>query len=276
MKQRQSTTKKKKKNHKIIIQFNWSLISHNLELAWRKHGGHCVIYFMFVREPRSLSPSVQPSPRFPLSLFVLIVLISLGCIFLISILLWLFFTSSSVAYVSAFFCWFFLCNLLSVCSIRLQQQFEIPSIHSAESIQCFFLSGCFALLVAHHTHSHTSAHTRVRQRYTHAEFYSYLPHTWRRAKEKRKTQKSFIIVIWGAAMYQYPCWMAKKAKRKKNKNRTATTMSIIVVDFKSTIKLMRMQNDHILVVFELLCIFVSFIYCCWKKFKWFEVKGEKT
>lgn len=29
--------------------------------------------------------------------------------------------------------------------------------------------------------------------------------------------------------------------------------SIIVVDFKSTIKLMRMQNDHILVEFELLC-----------------------
>lgn len=34
------------------------------------------------------------------------------------------------------------------------------------------------------------------------------------------------------------------------------TKSIIVVDFKSTIKLMRMQNDHILVVFELLCTFV--------------------
>lgn len=46
----------------FIIQFfckkngKRSLITHNLELVWRKHGGHCVIYFMLVENIFFLNP----------------------------------------------------------------------------------------------------------------------------------------------------------------------------------------------------------------------------
>lgn len=206
------TASRERETNKIIIQFNWSLISHNLELAWRKHGGHCVIYFMFVRE-FLLIPSLfsaQPVRFNRVDFFRLhlpdfhSVVVFLHFIFCVAYV-WM----RKCARLLAAFLWFFLFyNLLSVCSIRLQPQFKIPSSALFRAFDCF-LSSRFALLVAHHTHSHTRkslTHTNPSVLATHLKM----------SERKRKTQKSFIIVIWGAVMYQYPCWMAKAKKNGNN------------------------------------------------------------
>lgn len=146
----------------FIIQLNslwWSLITHNSELAWRKHGGHCVIYFMFVRD--TFFPARNP------------VVFSVVCLSLVGVCL--------------FCCGFSLSLSLSIfhiCSTHRKARLIFPVLWP------FFL---------HHPFMCANG--------TRDSFSTY--HIEDDREKKGKHKKSFIIVIWGAVMYQYRCRIAK-------------------------------------------------------------------
>lgn len=146
----------------FIIQLNslwWSLITHNSELAWRKHGGHCVIYFMFVRD--TFFPARNP------------VVFSVVCLSLVG--------------VCRFLLWFF----------SFSFSFHLSHLFDSSKSQAYF-SRALAFFSA----------SSIYVCKWHQRLFFHLPH-WRRQGKKGKHKKSFIIVIWGAVMYQYRCRIAK-------------------------------------------------------------------
>lgn len=155
----------------LLLLLLWSLITHNLELAWRKHGRNCDIFYAW---ERYVLLFIQSCCSVGCAPFVRLCCLSYSFFFVCTLYLF------SLSVIRSIFTFVPLYSILSIGKCKIQNQHTFPQViwvfffYSVSYPHSFFLYECSSL-------------TTLKSG----------------QKKKRKHQKSFIIVIWGAVMYQY-------------------------------------------------------------------------